>query len=382
MARLKGIFLRGKKYWFRFSHAGRQHRVNLETESETEAIEKALDYRANPELLPSDTILTEIRAYAREKLRVRSFSQRSHDETIRVLGGFVAFSQVEHAHSITTGEVQRWYDWLKTGREVSRKGGKTVTVPGLTEESAQTYVARLGGFFTYLVKSNKVRQNPVNAVKMAKLITQARRIFCAYEQRDKLILACKRPDLKYVLFAGFHSGLRKGEIIESDASWFDLEHNVIHVPANEFWNPKGKENRDIPLTIQFKKFILTTKPFKGTLSKGKGYMLHPEKEKGKYRYRWDFRRPFDDLAAQQKMEWVTAHVMRKTFASLLVSANVSIFKVAIWLGDDIETTQKNYAYLLPKDDEIELAFSDLGKKRKKPPDQSVVFGKSRGFRKK
>ena len=382
MARLKGIFLRGKKFWFRFSHAGRQHRVNLETESEGEAIEKALEYRANPELLPSDTIRAEIKAYAAKKLKDQDFSQRSHDETIRVLNGFIDFSQINHIHSVTSGEVQRWYNWLKSDREVARKGGKTVTVPAVSEQSAQTYVARLGGFFTHLVKSNKVRQNPVDAVAMAKLIPTARRIFCKYPERDKLISSCARLDLKYALYAGFHAGLRKGEIIESDASWFDLEQDVIHVPSNEFWRPKGKEFRDIPLTKQFKSFILRNQPFKKLLSTGKGYMLHPETKKGKYRYRWDFRRPFDDLTSGQGMEWVTPHVMRKTFGSLLVIAGVSLFKVANWLGDDIMTTQKNYAYLLPKDDEIELAFANRGKKRKKAPDQSVVFGRQRASRRK
>jgi len=54
----------------------------------------------------------------------------------------------------------------------------------------------------------------------------------------------------------------------------------------------------------------------------------------------------------------------------------------VWLGDDIGTTQRNYAYLLPKDDEIELAFSERGKKRKKSPDQSVVFGSQKSSRRK
>jgi hypothetical protein len=35
------------------------------------------------------------------------------------------------------------------------KAGKTVTVPAVSEQSAQTYVARLGGFFTHLVKDIK-----------------------------------------------------------------------------------------------------------------------------------------------------------------------------------------------------------------------------------
>jgi len=255
-----------------------------------------------------------------------------------------------------------------------------VQVPGVTEESAQTYVARLGGFFAYLIETNKVRQNPVDSVKMAKLVPQARRKFCKYEERDRLISACDRADLKFVLYAGFHAGLRKGEIIEAGADWFDLDQDLIHVPVNDFWHPKDHQFRDIPLTKEFKKFLLGDKQFKKALSAGRGYLLHPETKKGKYRYRWDFRRPFETLTTSQGMEWMTAHIMRKTFGSLLVSAGVGLYKVATWLGDDIGTTQRNYAYLLPKDDEIELAFSERGKKRKKAPDQSVVFGSQKSSR--
>jgi len=45
--------------------------------------------------------------------------------------------------------------------------------------------------------------------------------------------------------------------------------------------------------------------------------------------------------------------MRRTFASLRVSAGVSIYKVAAWLGDRLATTEKHYAYLVPADEEIE-----------------------------
>ena len=33
---------------------------------------------------------------------------------------------------------------------------------------------------------------------------------------------------------------------------------------------------------------------------------------------------------------MTPHIMRHTFASLLASAGVSIYKIAKWLGDDVD----------------------------------------------
>ncbi len=36
---------------------------------------------------------------------------------------------------------------------------------------------------------------------------------------------------------------------------------------------------------------------------------------------------------------------------------VSIYKIALWLGDDVRVVQRHYAKLLPKDEDIERAFS-------------------------
>jgi hypothetical protein len=36
---------------------------------------------------------------------------------------------------------------------------------------------------------------------------------------------------------------------------------------------------------------------------------------------------------------------------------VSIYKIALWHGDDVRVVQRHYAKLLPKDEDIERAFS-------------------------
>jgi site-specific recombinase XerD len=54
-----------------------------------------------------------------------------------------------------------------------------------------------------------------------------------------------------------------------------------------------------------------------------------------------------------EMNWVTPHVMRHTFASLLASQGCSLFKIAKWLGDTETTTANHYAHLMPTDPDIE-----------------------------
>ena len=67
-------------------------------------------------------------------------------------------------------------------------------------------------------------------------------------------------------------------------------------------------------------------------------------------------------------EWVTPHIMWHTFASLLAIKRVSLYKIATWLGDTLETTQKHYAHLAPTDSDIEhlngCSKSKAAKKKK------------------
>ena len=167
--------------------------------------------------------------------------------------------------------------------------------------------------------------------------------------RDKLIAKCDREDLKFVLFCGFHAGLRKAEIIEARPDWFDLRSGLIHVRKTDTFRPKDRNERTIPMTKALRTFL-----------RGYGrrspFMLHSEVAPGKSRYRWDFRRPWAEHVAKHNCPQITPHIARHTFASLLASAGVSIYKVAQWLGDDVRVVQKHYAKLLPKDADIELAF--------------------------
>ena len=51
-------------------------------------------------------------------------------------------------------------------------------------------------------------------------------------QRDKLIKDAPSDDLRFILFAGFHCGMRKNEIIEARVDWFDLgESGAVHASS-------------------------------------------------------------------------------------------------------------------------------------------------------
>jgi integrase len=340
VGKLSGIYLRGKQFWFRYRHNGHQYRVSLQTSDAAEAVLRAMAIRDDPVLSGANTLKREIDAYVTRQLEMRKFTRNSAENRRAVLRCAADFFEVTEPARLSAEDVRRWYDWLKHRPDRP-----------LTESTAQSYVMMLRGFLRSMVEQNKLRDNVAKKIEFAEIRTSARKGFCDKKTVDRLIKNCRRTDLKFVLFCGFHAGMRKEEIIQARREWFDLAGGVIHLQRSDSWEPKDKEDRTIPLTAAFKKFLdkgfITTGPF----------MLAPAVKQGESRYRWDFRRPFHDYMVEQGTAWVTPHIMRHTFASLLASQGVSIYKIAKWLGDGVEVVQNHYAHLLPKDADIERAFA-------------------------
>lgn len=122
------------------------------------------------------------------------------------------------------------------------------------------------------------------------------------------------------------------------------------------WKPKDKDKRTIPLTKAFRDFLVNEMSEDGKLPGP--FLIKPDKTQGKARYRYDFRKPFEEYVQEKGFRWVKPHVMRYTFASLLAIKGVSIFKIAKWLGDDVRVVERHYAHLLPQDPDVERAFGD------------------------
>lgn len=332
--KLSGIYTRGNTFWFTYRLGGKKHYHSLETDDYGEAVRKALAIRQAPVLEPAAVFAREIEAFVAAKLRANEYSPRSAGTKIHALKELMAGCGHANPASVTTADVTKFYRRLQSRVE---------------ESTAQGYVATTRSFFNWLVAERKVRQNPVETLKLDRLDLKGRDRFCAKELRDQLLNSCGREDLRLVLFLGFHAGLRKTEIIKARPGWFDLERGLLTVRETSTFRPKDRQSRTIPLTKAFREFLVgygLPEPF----------VLRPEVAHGAGIYRWDFRAPFRAHMKANGCPWVTPHVMRHTFASLLASAGVSIYKVATWLGDDVRVVQRHYAKLTPDDGDIEKAF--------------------------
>jgi integrase len=276
----------------------------------------------------------------------------TEDSKGAVLEKFGRWCNWMHTEAIRSEHLLEWYEAL---RKEKKKNGAL-----LHEGTAHTYLNALRSFFNWAVDENLTRENPVFKLKLGRVLHAPRRRLCTFKQRDQILAGAPNNDLRFILYCGFHAGLRKKEIIEARPEWFDLERGVLHVVQTATFTPKDKEDRTIPLTAEFKEFLKSY----GLQSP---FMLKPAVEQGKSLYRYDFDRPYFAYLVPLGYRWVTPHVMRHTFGSLLASSGCSIFKVAVWMGDEVRTAQKYYAHLLPVDSDIELATRPRVKEVPVPP---------------
>lgn len=331
----RGIYLRGMVYWFAIQKNKKRHFISLETNDLAVAVRRVEELRDHPEIKASFGFPAEIEKFIDYKVRMNAYSRFSADEKGGVLHRFATYlgPNVTPA-AVTPSQVQSFYD---------------ACLRRVSASTANGYIMTLRSFFRWCQEvEGTIRRSPAASVQMAKVVSKRRERHCTVPLRDRLIQECKRPDLKFILFCGFHAGLRRNEIIEARPDWFDLENNLLHVRKTDTFEIKDKEERTIPLTREFSEFLGEEYPFPGK------YCVAPDVERGISRYRWDFHRPFTEYMESQDCDWITIHTMRHTFASLLASAGKSIFKIATWLGDDVRVVQKHYAKLNPKDEDIEV----------------------------
>jgi len=336
---MKGLYTRGATWWLRFTPlpGTPQERYSLGTTDEAQAIviaQQIIERVSSQARQRAENCEAEINAYLaamrHEGLAKSTLSSRSY-----VLRGFVADLAVVHPKSITPGMVLRWF-------ERRRKA---------YEQTAVAYLNVVRYWLKWLVAANKLPTNPANAIKLPKLRMRRRRSFLLPDQARALLSAClDDDDMRYAIFCAMHQGLRKQEVIESIPAFFDLQEGLLHIQATPTFEPKDRDCRTIPLTTEFRAWLTTHYGLRTP------FMFRPSAKHGAARYRSDFVKSFAAIKRRAGLNHITFHDLRRTFASLLVSSGVSIYKVAVWLGDDVATVQDTYGHLIPQDVEVNKSW--------------------------
>lgn len=351
---LKGIYLNGNLYWYRCQRDGKRQAFPLHTADMAQAIRNAAKIRSGETQfkIESGNLMEHI-----AKEFVSFMVEHGHwtDNTMRaktcVIDAFAKWCGRVTPDRVTLERVQAWYTYRRGLCTPNTAHGNLMVVSSFFNWCRD--VKRIVAANPVVVRNKRHKfAGAEKALILDPLTKGTREEFCRRELRDRLINDCPREDLKFVLYCGFHAGLRREEIAEAVPWWFHLDLGVLELRKTPTIHFKDKEERSIPLTRSFRTFLEGYKlrePF----------MLRPEIQHGRWRYRYDFRRPFEEYMKDQGCPSVRIHTMRHTFASLLAIEGCSIYKIAIWLGDSVEVTRKHYAKLAPGDPDIELSHSSL-----------------------
>jgi integrase len=238
---------------------------------------------------------------------------------------------------------------------------------GRSQQTIRMYAAYVKTFVNWVYKSGHLasnalesydlpeekpvgRKNWLRKAEVAKVIGSVEPKYSANAKPttiEKARLAAE--DLKFILYCGFHAGLRRREICMAKVFWFDLDHGLIQAQnmPEEAFTLKDEDNRTIDMSDEFKVFLIDYLKNR----KFGEFVLRPEKAQGTWKYRYDFSRMvkghFENVGVR-----CSIHDMRRSFASNAVSSGISLYIVSKWLGDGYEVIEKSYGHLAPNTGEI------------------------------
>jgi site-specific recombinase XerD len=352
----RGVRLKnGQKYWLTIMRDGKRRYTNLETSDPGEAISRANELRNNPLASPAPD--SDINAVE------RFFAHKTELGSRRIKGGYSVRSVKAKRNTVT-----KFARWLPEGvvplnatsAHVSAWVDHLRLKEGLVESTVAGYMMTLRAFFGWAVAERLRIDNPVKPVAMPKGGYRVREEWADVDQVDRLIRKAPNDDLRFILYCGFHAGLRRTEISEARADWFDLKRGVLYVrvaldarrlrPGEKPFLTKNGSERTIPLTAEFGKFLARYLRKREALD----FALRPDVKHGDGDYRYDFRRPFTDFMKAEGKAWITAHVMRHSFTSNLLSLGRPLAVVAKWLGDGQRVTEKHYWHVAPHNEQINV----------------------------
>ncbi len=237
------------------------------------------------------------------------------------------FSAINMASMLERRHVERFL------KELSDKGKKPKTI------NNQIFLIKT--IFDLAASEGYIRDNKLKNIQRVRDASQAEKVkYWTYDE-VQLILEAVKPYWRDSLEFLYHTGIRKGELI--NLTWedvnMDAEQPTIKIQAKDGWTPKTNQQRPIPLNAKAVEIIERQDHSveHNYIFKGKyGGMIHRDKI-----YRC-LKTTLNKLGLEGNV-----HKFRHTFASHLVMKGAGLETVSKLLGhSSIEMTMK-YASLAP-----------------------------------
>ncbi|RYD35760.1 MAG: site-specific integrase, partial [Verrucomicrobiaceae bacterium] len=210
----------------------------------------------------------------------------------------------------------------------------------------------------WAVEDKYISANPMKKMKrQVKVVRSKVQEFLTEDERERVLAAEAPLYVKLILFLGFFAGLRDGEMLACAPHWIwisddgcrgtlSVQDQVITYQNGKkgLWKPKVRHVRTIPLHPRLLAFLKEN-------GIQKPWLLRPDKElwpdPGMNSKRFDAHKALNSLAKKAGVKKLNYHILRHTFATLLVMKGVSLADVAGLLGDTLKVTEDHYAGYSP-----------------------------------
>lgn len=171
----------------------------------------------------------------------------------------------------------------------------------------------------------------------------ARRRFLSPAEQIRFVNACPSEDFRALIRAALFTGAREGELLRLAAHDFDPQKKQLFIEFS-----KDGHSRHVTLTEEGAAFFTercTGLDPTDALFLRETYDRKDKKSRGLWT-RPEISRMMKEVCIKAKLEELTFHELRHTYASGLVNAGVALVFVALQLGHrDIRMVEKHYGHL-------------------------------------
>lgn len=383
---------RGEVYYLHYFENGVRKRLSLGTDSLRIAQEKQRQFdsarvRGHDNPLPTQTPLPRIvQAYIRDmQARRTKHGVTAEISRLRKLFGPIC-PELEHGQRcrkellipvdgrLRDPVIAAVYLEQITTEQIADFIRERVQRYGLEPKTANGYRAGMQRLFNWAMEEGGVRmpggKNPAVGVRRYRERAPQIRFLTKKQIQEQLEALATAAMVQTMVAVYIYAGLRREEALWLTREDVDLKaghYGVLRIRAKtaengEFWEPKTKVNRVVPISRALRSYLDQYKP---PLVPGRWFFSSPEG------CRWDADNFYQYLRRVNQaagLGWGCLHY-RHTFGSHLAMKGESLYKIATLMGNSPEICRRHYAALLPESLVQSVEFEDEEEEKQTPAPQ-------------